>query len=223
MKIIATDYGFVEYLDNPNIEKIIFYYNMSSVVYYHDKSKKNIDITCSSFNRQYGIPVSSDGTKLFLGSWEKGVYAYSIQSGEMLWRFRSSRIRNIIVYPDYVVVLRANKEICKVNINTGVLCDTIKSGTLEHIFDLGFPFIYAETLSGRHTVIDVEKMVAVKKYTPKIINPHDCLSLVISGVSLQNNTIVISGTEAYPKKSTKLATTLGEVIFSREIDSNFDG
>ena len=222
LKIESIDGGFIEYIDNSPIEKIICKYDCACTIYYRDKSSKSVNAKCSVYNRQYGIPVSNDGTRLFVGDWEKGIYAYDILSGRILWQFMSSRIRNIFVYSEFLVVARAHKGVDKVDLETGKLCASIKSGTLEHIFDLTFPFVFADTISGKHCVIDIEEMRIKKKYSLKVINPFQCLSLMIKDVYLHNNSIIILGTENYPQKKYDSKCAIGGNAFSREIDSCFN-
>ncbi|MBE6616789.1 MAG: hypothetical protein E7627_02415 [Ruminococcaceae bacterium] len=221
MRIEKVDIGFVEIIENAIIEKIVCRYDGTCTVHFYDKSPQELNVGCSSFHSQYGIPVSDDGTRLFVGSWEKGLCAYDILSGEVLWRFKPGKIRNIFVYSKFLIVSRANTSVIKIDIDTGELLDSIKSGTLEHIFDLGFPYIFADTMLGKHCIIDVEKMVVVKKYSSKIVNPFDCLSLMIRNVTLQDNVIIVSGVEQYPNKLYDAEMRENGKTFSRIIDNNF--
>lgn len=221
MKIEDIDYGFVERIENAVVEKIVFRYNSTCTVYFHDKPSRELNIECSSYNSQYGIPISEDETKLFVGSWEKGLCAYDIVSGELLWRFKPGKIRNIFVYSKFLIVSRAYSSVVKIDIETGEMIENIKSGTLEHIFDLGFPYIFADTISGKHCIIDIEEMAVVKKYGSKIVNPFDCLSLMIANAIRQQNVITILGIEEYPKKMFCPKVASKGKSFLRVIDSDF--
>lgn len=221
MRLETTDSGFVEIIEKANIEKILCRYNDSCTVFFYDKPPKELHTECSVYNAQYGMPVSDDGSKLFVGSWEKGLHAYSTESGELLWKFRPGRIRDIFVYPEFLIVSRAYTSILKLDIETGHLLGDIKSGTLERIFFLDPSYIFADTVSGKHAVIDVEKMTVVKKYSSKDVNPKDCLSLTITSVALQNSTVTIQGLEQYPKKRFDPHAGAVGKPFSRVVDRDF--
>ena len=221
MRIENIDFGFVEVIEHSGIEKIICKYNGICTIYFYDRPPCQINIGCSSFNAQYGIPISEDGRKLFVGSWEMGLCAYDILSGTQLWKYKSGKIRNIFVYPDFLIVARAYSSVVKVDIETGTLLSEIRSGTLERIFKLDTSFIFADTISGKHSVIDIDKMCVVKKYPAKIINPHNCLSLMVRDAVLKENILTIIGLEEYPQKNFTPNTFVRCKPFSRIIDPNF--
>lgn len=221
MKIENTTMGFVQRIEKAGLEKIKCNYKGTCTVYFYDRSPLELNIGCSFYNSQYGIPVSDDGKKLFVGSWETGLCAYDIPSGALLWKFKPGKIRNIFVYADYLIVLRAYTSVVKIDIETGEMLAEVRSSTLERVFDLGAPYIFADRLSGKYGVIDVEKMTVVKKYASKIVNPSECLSLIIGGVVLQDNAITVSGTEEYPQKNFDAKILTGGKPFSRIIDPSF--
>lgn len=223
MRLEDIDFGFVEIIEKANVEKIICRYNGTCTVCFYDKPPKELHIECSSYNRQYGIPISNDGTKLFVGNWEKGLFAYSIDSGEILWKFKPGKIRDIFVYSNFLIVSRAYAAIVKIDIETGAMLGSIKSGTLEHVFYLDSTCVFADTVSGKHAIIDVQEMVVIKKYDSKIVNPYDCLSFTITDAGLQNNILTICGIEEYPQRNFNPKIVLGGKAFSRIIDHNLKG
>jgi hypothetical protein len=91
MRIEDTEYSFIEIIENGIVEKIVCKDDGICTVYFYEKPPKELNVGCSSYNRDYGIPVSEDGSKLFTGSWEKGLggnkkglCAYDIESGSLL-------------------------------------------------------------------------------------------------------------------------------------------
>jgi len=217
IKIRQIKNGFEQKFKNNIIEKITYEHldienpnNKSSIckVYFHDNSSKEflLKYFCCVYNNQYGIPVSEDGRKLFIGTWDKGLIAYDIASGKIIWKYKPSKIRNIFVYSKYLIVARTSASIVKLDIETGKLLAEIKSGTLEHIYDLGYPYIFAETISGKHSVVDIDDMLIVKKYNPKEVNPKNIL--IFHKVFLQDNNLIVSGVNGSKK-------------ISKVIDSNF--
>lgn len=221
MRIENIDFGFLQIIEKSGVEKIVCKYDGICTVYFYDRPPLQLNIGCSSFNAQYGIPISEDGGKLFVGSWEMGLCAYDIMSGRLLWKFRSGRIRNILVYPNFLIVSRAHSSVVKVDIKTGKQLSEIRSGTLERIFKLDASFVFADTMSGKHSIIDIENMRVVKRYLSKTINPNNCLSLMIRDVVLQENVVTIIGLEEYPRKNFEQRTIVRSRPFSRIIDENF--
>ena len=169
------------------------------------------------------MPVSIDGEKIFVGSWERsyegvkrGLRAYDTETGTLLWRLDEGKIRNIFVYQKYLIAAKALTCILKVDIESGAIMDCLKSGSVEHIFDLGFPYVLADTLSGKLGLVDIEKMIVVKKYSSKVVNPSDCLSLVIRDAYLKDAKLIISGFEEYPGRNFNAS---GNKTFDRVIDN----
>lgn len=236
MNIEIFQGGFVQYYNNKVVEKIVFKskgvkvgtsfirvssdkisefddfeYTRTCMVHFHNKPSvelHNIKF-CGAYNRQYGIPISEDGSKLFVGVWERGesglkrgISAYDIASDSLLWRVNEGRIRQIFVYTNYLVAASVDNAIVKVDIETGEVLGKVKSGRLENMFDLGFPYVIADTLSGKLGVVDVETMSIVKNYgspyKSKLINPSNCFSIDIQDAVLQDNALIIYGFECYP-------------------------
>ncbi|MCC7572638.1 MAG: PQQ-like beta-propeller repeat protein [Candidatus Methanofastidiosum sp.] len=226
MRIENIEDGFMEIIENGVIEKVVCKYDGICTVYFYDKPPKELNVGCSSYNSQYGIPVSVDGSKLFVGSWEKGLggkekglLAYDIASGSLLWRLAEGKIRSIFVYSNYLIVLKAGASIMKLNIDSGVVLEQIKSSAIEHLFDLGFPYALVDAIAGKLSVVDVEEMLIVRKYGSQIVNPSNCLSVLIQDAALHGEALTIYGVEDYPDKNYQLS---GPQKFERVIDKNFN-
>ena len=223
--------GFVETIENGIVKKVVCSNeNGICIVYFYDKPPIELNVGCSVYNRQYGIPVSEDGSKLFIGSWEKGfgglekgLMAYDTTSGSLLWRLAEGKIRHIIVYQNYLITLKTNAAIFKVDISSGAILDQIKSGTIENLYNLGFPYVLVDAVVGKLCIIDVESMSITKKYGSKhgskLINPSNCLSVLIQSATLQGNTLTISGVEQ--EHFNRTFDVSNHKSFSRIIDADF--
>lgn len=220
MRIESIDGGFTEIIENGIVEKVICLYDGTCTIYFYDKPPKKLSLGCSSYHSQYGIPVSIDGRKLFIGNWEKeaggydkGLHAYDIETESLLWRLGEGKIRQIYVYENYLIVLKAYDSIYKIDIHSGTVLWQIKSGTIENAYDLGYPNVLVDAVKEKLCVLNVEKMSIVKKYgtiyNSKIINPSNSISLVITDASVQGNELTISGFESDQKQ------------FRRIIDADF--
>jgi len=256
MKIEYVERGFVQYFDNDVIEKIAYlgdYIKVGTIrgrdmddkivevdnvkffgtctVYFHNKPPKelhNVNFE-AGYNSQYGIPVSADGSKLFVGHWRKsrgkvknGLQAYDVESDSLLWWLNEGKIREIFVYSNYLVALQANGAIFKVDIDSGDVLGQIKSGTIESQFELDSPYILVDSIRDQLSVVDTEKMEVVKTYgsiyKSKTINPSNCYSIVIREVVLQDDVLTISGFEGCPDGD---YSSLENTDFTRVIDTSF--
>lgn len=219
MRLEPIDGGFVEVIENGIVEKIFCMYDGICTVYFYDKPPKKLNVDCSSYNKQYGIPVSKDGQKLFFSSWEEGLFAYDIFSGTILWKMKGTKITSIIVHDTYIITKKYCASIIKLDIDSGEVLAEIKSGTIERDFDLGGSYILVDSIKGKLSVIDTEKMLVVKKYNPKIVNPSNSLSVSIHDATLQGNTLTISGAEEVQTSRTYNETNYK--AFNRVIDTDF--
>lgn len=91
MKIKILNGGFAQIPDNPLISRIVIKYcdlfRSDCDVFCKNKEVYHLKIMCSVFNSQYGLATSSDGKMLISGTWERGISAYNIQSGLLVWRY----------------------------------------------------------------------------------------------------------------------------------------
>jgi len=225
MQIENIDYGFVQTVENGIVERVSCKYNDFCVVHFYDRPPKKLSVILNSYHSQYGIPVSNDGRKLFIGYWEKrlddfkkGLQAYDIESGSMIWRVNEEKIRSIFVYSDYLVTVSASNSILKINIDSGEVLGQIKSTTIEIAYDLGFPYVAVDTISGKLSIIDVENMLVVKAYSKKTVNPSNCLSCVIQDVIRKDNMLTVIGFEDYPQMN---YSSSDQKDFNRIIDTSF--
>lgn len=217
MRIEYIHGGFIEYLDHEFVEKICCSYDDSCVVHYYDRPPQKLLIECSSYNSQYGYPVSEDGRMLFVSSWENGLTAYDIATNKILWRYKRSRITAVYVYETYVAAVRYGEAILKLDLHTGEVLEQMRSGTIECSWELQAPYILVETFRGKLSVIDTEKMSVAKAYKEKVVNPNHCLSLILKYIQVENNTLTILGVEEYPNWDDTLK---GQKRFTRVIDTN---
>ena len=219
MRIKYIENGFITTIENEIVEKVVCKYDGICTVCFYDKPPKELNIGCSFYNSQFGIPVSDDGRILFVSSWEYGLFAYDIMSGSVLWQLKDKKITSIVVHPTYVVTRKDTSSIIKLKIENGEMLAEIRSGTIVQQFDLGGSYILVNSIRGKLSIIDTDKMLVVKKYASKIVNPSNCLSFLIQDAVLQDYELTISGVEEYPDKDYKAS---GQKYFSRIIDNDFN-
>lgn len=74
----------------------------------------------AAYIRQFGISVSNDGKRVFLQTWENGLYCLDSKSGEKIWRTKSKRgITNIFVNDETLCCMQREKALQLINIYTG--------------------------------------------------------------------------------------------------------
>ena len=219
MEIVNIEYGFKENIYNGVINKIVCSYDGNCRIYFYDGTIKVINVGCDSFNSQYGIPVSQDGRKIFVGSWETGLNAYNTRTGELVWKFKSTRVCSIFVYSKYVIIIKYGKAIIKLNIDNGEVIEQLNSGTIESIYDIGSNYIFIDMYRGKYSVLNSDTMQICKKYNTKLINPTCSLSVIIQNVSLNNNQLKVKGFEEIGYSMDAFAKNMNN--FERIIDNEF--
>lgn len=218
MRIEEIHRGFIEYLDHPHVEKVICTYDGQCTVCYHSTPPKTLHIEEALYNCESGIPISDDGKLLFECSWENGLTAYDIETNEVAWRFKRTRIKDAIAYPSYVITARYGKAVLKFHDKTGEMIGEINSGTIETIWELRSPYILVKIIRGKLSVVNTETMTVVKAYKENTINPNHCLSLLIQGCQLKDNALWIYGIERYANYDD---TAENPTPYARVIDDDF--
>ena len=209
----------VQTYSNPLIEKIVLDLEGHCTIWFRDGRIVKHCLNCEAvYQGQFGIPVSLDGRLLFLSSWETGLTAYDTVSGELLWRYKRSRICKVFPYEEFVLAHRYGMGLVKLEITTGTVLQEIKSGTVERCFYLDGKHLLLDRWRGKLTVLDGETMKAVKTYSEKAYNPDDCYSLVITSAYLQEGALVVEGFENYANRNMSLSN---QHIFCRIIDPAF--
>lgn len=101
------NYGFkCTYQDSP-IRCVTINYGDNSLLFEDiDGNKKTFymprNIELSSYNEQFGITLSDDAKCFFVQSWEKGLFCFSLDTGEQLWHVKRKHAYNILADADYV-------------------------------------------------------------------------------------------------------------------------
>ena len=74
----------------------------------------------SSYIGQFGVSVSSDGEKLFVQTWETGLFCFHARTGERIWRTKSRRgVTDIFVGDTTLTVQRHDYGMELISIETG--------------------------------------------------------------------------------------------------------
>lgn len=202
MQIILFKGGFRHCYDHNTIAFTDCDYDTGNcTVTFHDMSTKTIKTPCSSYNSQYGIPVSPDGKLLFYTDWYKGLYVHQIDDGKLIWYMRKSRLTSMHVTEDCLYVTRYCKTFYKIDYHNQTIVNEITGTDINK-------FVYFEDdtcllwfSKGCICHIDCKTFDIIAKYPNKIYNPNECLSLRVRNAYRQNNTFYIEGFESYPHRT----------------------
>ena len=167
----------------------------------------------------YGLHFSDDGKIMFTGDWQKGLFAIDAHSGETIWHHRPARIRELFIFPGYLIALRHGCSVIKLDVRTGELLGEITGRSLTSCWLLDGRHVLLDSKGGKLCVVDTKTMETVKRYgingTHSSVNPNKCLSLVIREARLEEGKLKICGFEEYPNRDFSAA---GAVEFARELE-----
>lgn len=197
LKIYAIDGGFYETFQSNKVKKIVCTYSGECKVYYYNGIISEFSVECSSFNRQYGFPISETFNLLFTSSWENGLAAYDMSSGICRWTCPVKKATALVVEKTYLILLISGSALLKIDILSGCIITEIKSKSLEHIYELQSPYILLDRFRGRLSVVNSATMQLVHSFTSKQINPRDCLCVVIQEAYMEKDTLWVCGFEDY--------------------------
>jgi len=198
MKTTKTKTGFIQHYDDELIKQVECNIGTGRcLVHLHDGRVTSVQAHCSIYTTQYGISVSGKHACIFVSSWEDGMGCFSAITGEELWRLKGTRYTKVFVYPEYVVVVKFTTALIKLDISNGKEIDRFKGRGIETVFELSKPLLFAGLIRGVYCTVDTTNFEIIKKFDRKIINPNDCLSLVIRSLEVDDENLVISGFEGY--------------------------
>ncbi len=176
VKLVAGN-GFWQYLDNIAVEKIwSSYTDETQTFFFRDGRMVTVKTGCTSFNRQIGTPISSDGQKMFLNIWEKGIICYDLMTMSVVWKLRKPHTMHIIVFDDYITVDKNGGYIIKIDMESGKIIDEIKSSTIIQHSRVSKNEVLAYYIKKTLAIIDTRDMSIVKlferEYIPRGIGPY---------------------------------------------------
>jgi len=198
MQIELFKGGFAETFQQGDIAQIMFFYGGTCEIRYQDGSAAVLSVPTSPYNSQYGVPVSSDGSMLFVADWDAGVSTYAVMSGRKIWSVSEKRIRNIDVFNGYIVMVKYNAALLKADELTGKQITQLK-GRFSHSFRIDDSHLLLETNSGTLCLVNTDELTIVKRYLQRVCNPEKFLSWCIQGAFVKDGKLSIYGFEQYPQ------------------------
>lgn len=134
----------------------------------------------NAYNGQFGLSVSLDGRFVFVQSWEKGLFCYNAQTGDLVWRTkRRFGITNIYVNEKTALCHQRDKALQLLNIETG---EVIKEKTPAR--DWGFTYlkegyIICHTSARKWEIIRTEDLETVEEIPDKLFGKGEwCINSI---------------------------------------------
>lgn len=195
--VVRNSDGFLQKYKHPYISEIQFYMDGNTCkILFRDGLEVVKPFQFEAvYLSQFGAPLSEDGRTLLISDWEKGLMAYDIEVGSLRWQFKSPRIAKTLVYKSFVIAVKRYDSLIMFDIETGDILKRLKSSSIEAMFSLTEKMVLVNSLRGKVSVVDISTLEIVKTFSPKEINPNDCLSLIINDVYLQDGNIILCGFE----------------------------
>jgi hypothetical protein len=183
--------GFIELYPLGVVKKAVFYYNSSVEIHFCDGREMKMPLNVSSYQHQFGVPFSFDGSLLFFYTWENGVEAISLETREPVWKLRARHAGRIAVYDTYIIVIQQEIAVLKVDIATGEILARIGCDA-EDRFALEGPYQLIDSIRGKLSVLDTRDMTVKKTYSKKDISPQGWDTLLLDA-ELKKDILTISG------------------------------
>lgn len=207
MRIEHINRGFKEHLKYSPIEKAIFqiddayskgkyslFFRDGNVIEGGFEGKKLEPI----YSRQYGVPPSIDGKMLFWGNWYNGLYAANAADGSIAWHLRSSKITNIFVFSNYLVALRCNYALQKLDVNSGKAIGEVRGTSFIKSWRLDERNVLLDGKHNKFLLVDTEKLEVIRTYPKTLIDTGQWLHPVPRTVWVENGELMVEGFEDDP-------------------------
>ncbi|RAJ89770.1 hypothetical protein LX87_05669 [Larkinella arboricola] len=135
-----------------NVKTIEYDVDGYLTVYNRDDKKVAEFKTVSSiaYNAQYGTPITEDGQFVFIGTWERGLFCYSIKDQQLVWKQGPGRVRQILLMDSCLIVEMAQRGIYKRDVKTGELLQVLKMPSIDRFSQLSESELLAGPLRGKY-------------------------------------------------------------------------
>lgn len=150
----------------------------------------------AAFTKQYGVPLSADGSIMFVCDWNKGLTAYDTRSGNELWQMKKPHIRMTLIFQNFGVTVQCNKGLIQFDLQTGDVLKTIGGGEIEQLFSLKDELALVYRYKGSACIIDCRSMTVVQTIPYSVLDPYECQSFVLLDAYVKANKVIIAGFES---------------------------
>lgn len=158
---------FVAYEDLPILYLWVDFKLSKVSVYFSDGSSASwANDYFNAYITQFGISVSNDGNFIFAQTWENGLYCFSSQNGEKIWKTqRKAAVKNIHVNSNTICINRKDKSLELLELSTGnVVCE--RKITIHEFFSIDNNRMMCRTTAKKWEVIDSNTLETVDTFSP---------------------------------------------------------
>ncbi len=189
-----------KYSENPMISEISFSTEGDFTIILRNGDIKKYSFPIDAiYVGQYSIPLTEDGKTMYIGGWyqKDGLQARDTMTGKLVWKMKTSRIRNVYIFHDYGIALREGDALIRFDPQTGDVKESLKGSGIDQMFLLrneeALVFRYKRMIS----IIDLSTFQIIRRIPDKLANPYDCLSYVVQDARMEGDLILLTGFERY--------------------------
>lgn len=150
-----------------------------------------------AYNAQYGTPISTDGKAVFIGTWEYGLFCYSLETGELLWKQKPGGVRRIIVCDDLLFIEMKGRGIYTRQAAAGELVNVIKMPAVNMVIPLRSQEVFVGTYKGKYSIHRLPSFEVIHQIEPGALNINNSLSFLLAHVYYEGDTLMITGIEQH--------------------------
>lgn len=176
-----------------------------------------------SYNSQFGISVTEDGTMFFVQSWESGLYCISTSTGELIWHLKKRKAYEVFINKDQVVCRFFNSQAYSIDIKTGEILAIFKLSHDSIFVALSDEYILTGPKRGKFFVLNFA-VVTLATIPEKKLNPYAYENFIVQKASISNSGILLAGVEysnemmTIARKNKSIQALLSNSHFSRKVE-----
>ncbi|MBQ6789366.1 MAG: PQQ-like beta-propeller repeat protein [Clostridia bacterium] len=185
----------------------------------HTWKSKYID----SYNMgQFGIAVSADGTKVFVQTWNMGLFCYNAKTGEQLWRTKSRRgVTNIFVGDRTVTAHVHEYAMHLIDVDTGEVIKEKRPAYAWGFTSLDNRYIVCKATARKWEIIDAETLAVAESFTHREFTDGHT-DFCINNITLQPCGIIrVAGFKNVWDNSTYPPKRLPNAVFEYYLKSKY--
>ncbi|MBQ9940505.1 MAG: hypothetical protein IJO74_03080 [Clostridia bacterium] len=160
-------------------------------VFYTDGTTKDFIMNMDGYNMQFrNIPISVERNWIFWGSWRNGLRAYDLLTGNLVWKINGGNYANILVYGQYLIAVRRNNRLLRLNIENGDILNESKSGLSMNAYALDDRYFCFVKERSNSLVYDATDFSIYKQYPHKNHLPSN---FIVRDTWLEDNRLLTEG------------------------------
>jgi len=184
-----------QYTEHPTVDKIVVNYKSGELfVNYLDGSTKTIFVKkkYDLYQFQYGVSVSDDGILVIIQRWRQGIFAYSMDIGEIMWSVVQRGISKTEVIKNRLYCYVDEKSILELNILDGTLIAKKRFPSYD-FFRLSDEFFLIGSTVNQWQIVAFSDYTKISTFDGRIVLPDESTHGWILEVQLEGSTLKIRG------------------------------